>query len=411
MYVDLRLVNRSHVTVRLVEARLETPDGWSVQRVTGGGGSLKYNEALSARFAVRVADDAAPTRPYWHRDSIQNTLYTVDQKEHRGLPFAPPPVRGAVRVEVEGVEVTLREPVRCVLRDVHAGNSYVPLTVAPAISVRFGDRHGIIPLGQTRYRLSVVVHSDVQESASGDLRLELPAGWSSAPERVQFSFGKAGEEESFTFEVAVPETLLVREFQIRAVATYGGKEYGEGYVTIGAHGVGSYDYYLPAVHAVRGVDVRLPADLRIGYVMGSGDRVPEALAFLGVETDLLGEQDLGGGDLDVYDAVIIGVRAYAVRADVKKYNGRLLSYAKRGGVVIVQYQTPEFDHNYGPYPYSMGRAEEVSEEDASVRTRSVGECSTRATGRGRTSTAPTPGIASCRPAFPGRFAFTRTCSR
>jgi hypothetical protein len=33
----------------------------------------------------------------------------------------------------------------------------------------------------------------------------------------------------------------------------------------------------------------------------------------------------------------------------------------------VQYQTPEFDHNFGPYPYRMGRSpEEVSEEDARV---------------------------------------------
>ena len=33
----------------------------------------------------------------------------------------------------------------------------------------------------------------------------------------------------------------------------------------------------------------------------------------------------------------------------------------------MQYQTPEFDHNFGPYPYQMGwRPEEVSEEDAVV---------------------------------------------
>ena len=65
--------------------------------------------------------------------------------------------------------------------------------------------------------------------------------------------------------------------------------------------------------------------------------------------------------------IIIGVRAYAVRPDVAKFNGRLLDYVKKGGTLIVQYQTPEFDKNFGPYPYSMGRRpEEVSEEDAPV---------------------------------------------
>ncbi len=39
--------------------------------------------------------------------------------------------------------------------------------------------------------------------------------------------------------------------------------------------------------------------------------------------------------------------------DLMTYNSRILDYVKNGGVVIVQYNTPEFDHNYGPYPYKM----------------------------------------------------------
>ena len=65
---------------------------------------------------------------------------------------------------------------------------------------------------------------------------------------------------------------------------------------------------------------------------------------------------------------LLGIRAYAVRVDLKAYNRRLLDYVHQGGNLIVQYQTPEFDAApYGPYPYKMGRRpEEVSEEDAKV---------------------------------------------
>jgi len=36
--------------------------------------------------------------------------------------------------------------------------------------------------------------------------------------------------------------------------------------------------------------------------------------------------------------------------------------------VIVQYQTPEFDHNFGPYPYSMtSDPEEVTDENSVVK--------------------------------------------
>jgi hypothetical protein len=40
---------------------------------------------------------------------------------------------------------------------------------------------------------------------------------------------------------------------------------------------------------------------------------------------------------------------------------------KKGGVVVVQYQTPEFDHNFGPYPYVMtNNPEEVTDEHSTV---------------------------------------------
>jgi len=38
-----------------------------------------------------------------------------------------------------------------------------------------------------------------------------------------------------------------------------------------------------------------------------------------------------------------------------------------GGVVVVQYNTPEFDHNYGPYPYVMSNdPEEVTDENSKI---------------------------------------------
>ncbi len=88
---------------------------------------------------------------------------------------------------------------------------------------------------------------------------------------------------------------------------------------------------------------------------------------LGVRPVILSTADLAAGDLSRYDVILVGVRAYAVREDIRTYNARLLKYVHDGGVLIVQYQTPEFDNNFGPYPYQMGRRpEEVSEEDSLV---------------------------------------------
>jgi hypothetical protein len=102
--------------------------------------------------------------------------------------------------------------------------------------------------------------------------------------------------------------------------------------------------------------------------MGVGDEVPQALEQIGVRVTMLDDNDLASGHLDQFDSIIVGIRASAVRSALKTYSKRLLDYAERGGNLMYQYQTQEFDAvPYGPYPYRLtARAEEISEEDATV---------------------------------------------
>ena len=68
--------------------------------------------------------------------------------------------------------------------------------------------------------------------------------------------------------------------------------------------------------------------LKVGYVMGVGDQVPDGIRQLGAQVTLLGERELARGDLSRFDAIMTGTRAYAVREDLKTYNRRLLDYVK-----------------------------------------------------------------------------------
>ena len=56
----------------------------------------------------------------------------------------------------------------------------------------------------------------------------------------------------------------------------------------------------------------------------------------------------------------LGVRAGALRDDLRTDNARLLEYVRNGGVVMVEYNTPEFGHNFGSYTYVMTNATPVS---------------------------------------------------
>ena len=109
-------------------------------------------------------------------------------------------------------------------------------------------------------------------------------------------------------------------------------------------------------------------NLKVGYVMGVGDQVPQGLAQLGAQVTLLGERELASSDLSQFDAIMTGTRAYAVREDLKTYNTRLLDYVKAGGNMIVLYNTAELvPTRYAPFPAENPRnSEEVSEEDSPV---------------------------------------------
>jgi hypothetical protein len=85
---------------------------------------------------------------------------------------------------------------------------------------------------------------------------------------------------------------------------------------------------------------------------------------------LLGPNDLARGDLDHFDAIVTGIRAYTERPDLAANEQRLFDYVSKGGTLVVQYNRIERDsakilEHVGPYPFQIGR-ERVTLEDAPV---------------------------------------------
>jgi hypothetical protein len=155
---------------------------------------------------------------------------------------------------------------------------------------------------------------------------------------------------------------------VTAVASYADREYTEGFAAVGYTGLRPYYVSHPATFRARGVDVQVAEDLTVGYITGTGDDVAESMESLGLRVSFLSEQDIASSDLERYDIIVLGIRAYAVRSELKTHNQRLLDYVEGGGVVIVQYNTPEYDENFGPFPYEMTRSpEEVTDEASPIR--------------------------------------------
>jgi LmbE family N-acetylglucosaminyl deacetylase len=365
-WVKVHANSPTNVPVQLESAALEAPQGeqWTVEPASQHGETLKGNQSSDVRFTIHVAQNAAPTRPYFTRPDIEQPYYTIEDAKLVNQPLAPYPLSARLRFSYDGAPFEIAQVVQSVKQVTGAGTVFEPLRLGPAISVGVAPQAGIVPLSSKAFDLTVTVHSNVKGPAKGTVRLDLPAGWK-APQQ-EFSMTKDDEDETLKFHVT-PSRIEEKPYTITAVATYGGREYKDGYHMAGYSGLRPYALYRASTYRATGVDVKVAPGLNVGYIVGAGDDVPQSLANLGINIHFLSAGDLAGGDLSKFDAIVLGVRTYAVREDLKTYNGRLLDYAKNGGVVIVQYNTPEYDHNYGPYPYKMGsNPEEVTDETSAV---------------------------------------------
>jgi len=364
-HVKVHVNNPSGVPAQVEGIELEGPrdENWKIGPEAKAASVLKEDEPADVRFTIGVPQDAQYTEPYFTRPDIEQAFYNVNRQHDLNLPLSPYPLVARVRLSVDGVPFEVAQVVQTVARVTGPGTVFHPLAVAPAIALSVNPQAGVVPLDSKSFDVAVTVHSNVKGPAKGIVKLDLPEGWR-APQQ-DFSTAKDGEDQSLSFRV-VPGKIEQRPYTITAVATYDSHDYRQGYQTIGYAGLQPYNLYRASTYKTTGTDVKVGKGVHVGYIIGAGDDVPQSLVQLGISVDFLSPQDLASGDLSRYDALLTGVRAYATREDLKTYNGRILDYVKGGGVVIVQYNTPEYDHDYGPYPYKMGNNPEEVTDEASV---------------------------------------------
>jgi LmbE family N-acetylglucosaminyl deacetylase len=372
--VSLSSARAARMEDRQVSLDLDT--GWTIEANTSTEWDpvipppAGFIPPLAHGWVVRAsADVAISTRPYFSRASLRESRYDLRGTAWFGAPFTPPPVVAVARYRVDGVPVELRAPVR--RREARLPYGYVlrELRAVPVVSLTHSPPTAVVPLAAPRpqVRIAVEILNNREAGTTGEVKLRMPAGWTAEPASAPFAFARAGERGTFTFTL-VPAAIENRLYDVTAVATVDGREYAEGFEELEFRDLETRYLYRPSTVAVRGVDVSVVPGLKVGYVMGIGDQVPTGIRQLGYDVTLLDERALATGDLHQYDTIMTGTRAYAVRADLRTYNARLLDYARNGGNLVVLYNTQEMVPNqYAPFPGELtARAEEVSEEDSPV---------------------------------------------
>lgn len=362
--------NQSSLPVEVESVSLETPPEWSVERVTAAAPRLRPLESTTARFRVTVSPREPYTRPYWHRtDWFRETIVTLDDPRWVTLPLPPAPLVAHLTYTVAGSRGELRRVAEAKQTDPLYGEEYRSLLIGPPLSVAVSPSTRLLRADQRAPTdVTVSVRSVLRGPAHATVRLIVPSAWRVEPSSHPISFTRAGDVVTVTFRLR-PEALRPGDYEIRAIVEHEGKTYDEGYVLIGRREIGWFPFYRQARQRVRVVEVKLPHRLRIGYIMGAGDEIPDVLQQIGLTVELISPSELAGGDLQRFDVIVVGIRAYDVRQDVREHNRRLLDYVAQGGTLLVQYNqnVSAFNAgNYTPYPARLGNRR-VSVEEAPVR--------------------------------------------
>jgi len=345
---------------------------------------LQPGSDYETNFQVQLPSNFPVTRPAVHRnDPERDSVYVVDEPQYATLPFPPPPFRVIAHYDVpdlaspthrdSGVQTyatfpEISAPVVVPFTDEKGQTQDRPLNVTPVYSVMLEPGEQIIRVNNgTATTVKVGVSCNLTGAQSGQLHLEVPAGWHVEPNELQVRLSKRGDKQDFEFKI-VPSSLKEGETQIRATLTAGGSTYSEGYSLVTREDLESTYYYQPAIQRVSVVDVKIPNDVKIGYIMGAGDDIPTVLKQIGLDVTVIPAEKVASEDLSRYRTIVLGIRAYDTQKDVVANNKRLLDYVAGGGTLIVQYDTGVSDFNSGhltPYPAQLSRAR-VSVEEAPV---------------------------------------------
>jgi LmbE family N-acetylglucosaminyl deacetylase len=319
-------------------------------------------------FHVQAAANADPTQPYFARPNIEQPFYDLTHPEFRLRSFAPWPLAAWAEFIFDGLPIRIGQVVQTMQRVPGQGGIYEPLVVTPAIGVRLDPEARILPLDGSALPVRVTVHA--QSAAEGTVDLHLPAGWTSDPAEAHFQLESAGDTEPLLFSVSTDGTET-GAYNINAVVhailsdRTAPLTYTSGWQSIGYPGLRPYNLFKSAQLQTRKIDVKLAPGLSVAYVMGTGDLVPEAIEALGATPHLLTDAELTTADLSAWNVIVIGIRAYSTRPELSAAQLRLNEFVRRGGTLIVQYQSAGFP---APFPLSMGRtSERVVDEQAPVK--------------------------------------------
>ncbi|RSK42426.1 PIG-L family deacetylase [Hymenobacter perfusus] len=373
--VDVEIINRSSIDVKIISVAVEPNDyegqfdnnkdiAHQAPSLRKEPTTLMRNEKAKIRSSQVGYWNELKSQPYWLQKTGTTGMYVVVEPRQRGNAEGYPAATAIVRIQVLGQALTFDVPVQYKSTDPVEGEKYRLLTVVPPVAVNIGGHAFVFADNQPKI-IPVTLRAG-KAGVKGTLALNLPKGWTAEPASIPFELGAKDAEQTVQFRVQPGAGAAEGKSELRAVATVDGQAYSRGYQTIEYTHIPTQTLFPEAVAPLVKLDLRRKGQ-EIGYLMGAGDEVPDALRQIGYTVTLLKPEDLTEPNLRRFDAVVLGVRAYNTLDRLKTLQPTLLKYVEQGGNLVVQYTVSRGTvlPQIGPYPLTLS-TDRVTVENAPV---------------------------------------------
>ncbi|MFT6053226.1 MAG: LmbE family N-acetylglucosaminyl deacetylase [Roseivirga sp.] len=354
--LSVESINRSNVNVTLNSIEIPLLGlSKQVDKV------LLNNQSFKERIEATVPQ-MGNSQPYWLRKEGSIGMYAVESQSLIGLPENPATIPVTFNLTIEGKPYSYQSEVVYKENDRVAGELYKPFVIVPKAFVNIAESVLVFADNQPK-EVNLIVKASTAD-LKGELTLDLPAGWKSTPESYNFELKNKNDEARYQFQVLPP--TQPQEGTLTAKVEIDGQIYDQGLKIIEYGYIPRQVIYPKSEAKIVRLDLKKKGQY-VGYIMGSGDKVPQSLAQIGYNVTILDPNNVTQESLAAFDAVIIGVRAFNTEERMPYIQPALMEFVKSGGTVITQYNTSMRNQPaIGPYPFSISR-DRVTVEEAEVR--------------------------------------------
>ena len=355
--LSIEAINRSDANINLIS--FTTPNGFKVQKNIKLDNNTDYD--FKETFMVKPNQDFST--PYWLNKKGSLGMYKVTDQSLIGKPETPRGLHVTFNLNIENASISFKKPLVYKTNDPVKGEVYRPFEIVPEVSARISEK--VIIVNNKKQRDIEVVVKSARANLEGYVELAHPNDWQVYPEKQRFSIAQKGGTASLVYTLVPPQEQS--EGLISPMVHVDNEIYTKKLVEIDYDHIPYQTVLLPSESKVVRLDIKKRGK-NIGYIQGAGDVVPESLMEIGYNVAILEPKDISTENLNRFDAIVVGIRAYNVVDELKFKQPALLDYVARGGNMIVQYNTSRRFNmkNLAPYELKLSR-DRVTDETAEVR--------------------------------------------